>query len=156
MDPTSLPGSWRPRWAVPAGAIPPQHSCDHPLFIAAATASRRSPALQTRETVSRANLAGTGLGATSPAHLAPLARAVGSSVPTAGLGRPVSQTVATANTVTLAGRGPGKRVASVWGEVCEYTPPAVTRWMWEIPSQLLCLESCLPPLQSTRSFADWL
>lgn len=46
--------------------------------------------------------------ATSPAQLAPLARAAGSCAPTAGLGRPVSQTLGTVSAVTLGGWGLGE------------------------------------------------
>lgn len=58
--------------------------------------------------MSPASRAGTEPSATSPAHLALLARAVDSCAPTAGLGRPVSQTLGTVNTVTLGGWGPGE------------------------------------------------
>ena len=49
-----------------------------------------------------------GLSATSPALLVPLVRAAGSSAPTVGLGRPVSQTPGTVRAVTLAGWGSGE------------------------------------------------
>lgn len=50
-----------------------------------------------------------GLSATSPALLVPLVRAAGSSAPTVGLGRPVSQTLGTVRAVTLAGWGSGAK-----------------------------------------------
>lgn len=75
-----------------------------------------SRALRTQAAVSPVSRAGTGPSASSPAHLAPSARAAGSSAPTASLGRPVSQTLGTVRAVTLAGWGPGKGPAcSVWG-----------------------------------------
>lgn len=66
-----------------------------------------SHALQTQAAVSPASQAGMGPSATSPALLAPLAITAGSSAPTAGLGRPVSQTLGSVSAVTLAGWGPG-------------------------------------------------
>lgn len=78
------------------------------LFPAVATASRTSHALQTQAAASPASRAGTGPSATSPAHLAPLARAAGSSVPAAGWERPVRQTLGTVSAATLGGWGPGE------------------------------------------------
>lgn len=86
----------------------PQCSHELLLFPAVATASRRSHALQTQAAVSPVSQAGTEPSATSPAQLAPLARAAGSCAPTAGLGRPVSQTLGTVSAVTLGGWGLGE------------------------------------------------
>ena len=107
------------------------------LFPAVATASRISRALQTQAAARPASQAGTGPSATSPALLAPLARTVASSAPTAGLERPVSQTLVTVSAVSLAGGGPGEGPAAQ-GEV--YLPSKC------LP-QLLPLGK-LPPLPS--------
>lgn len=109
---------------------PPRGSCERLLSPVVATASRTSPALQTRAAASPASRAGTGPSAASPAPRAPLGRAAGSSVPAAGVGRPVSQTADTAHTVSPAGWGPGvktpARLAPL-GRAAAPSVPAVSR-----------------------------
>lgn len=88
-----------------------------------------SRALRTQAAASPASRGGTGPSATSPAHLAPLVRAAGSNAPTAGLGRPVSQTLATVSAVTLAGWGPDvktpARMALLGRAVALPAPPVI-------------------------------
>lgn len=81
-----------------------------------------------------------GLSATSPALLAPLARAAGSSAPTAGLGRPASQTPGTVDIVTLAGWGPGEGASLLRVRVYNIYIASYIIYEWEVKHFLLWVE----------------
>lgn len=104
LEPKMLSRPWRPGWLRhPSASQGSLNSFSSQLWPVQAGISH---ALQTQAAASLRGQAGMGPSATSPALLAPLGRTAGSSAPTAGLERPVSQTLGTVSTVSLAGGGP--------------------------------------------------